>query len=112
MKMRSSVKDQYTKQFNSALREMIMVPTDGDINQYYLFKYFTASASDSMHTYVLANYQPTGPDDLSVTPTDVLVAKVQAGYIGNVIPEVTTPDWIARTIDFIKELGHRRLFLF
>lgn len=101
MKTKSTVKEVYAKQFSSHLREMMLVPSSGDIDQYYMFKYFTGSASNSMHTYFLAKQRPEGLADNSLTSTDILVAKVQSSYNGNIIPALTTPDWIVRTLSFI-----------
>lgn len=102
MKLRSSIRAEYSKQISPSLMEMTKVPTDGDLGQYYMFNYFTASANDSSRVYMLSNHEISGPGDLLNQPSDILIARVQSGYNGNIIPETTVPDWIARTMNFIK----------
>lgn len=101
-KVKDSLKSQTAKQFSPFLTSMNKYPTDGDLNNYWVFNYFTASASDSLHTYVLAKTPPDSPADNGSKIDDILIAEVQSAYNGDIIPEVTQPDWIARTIDFIK----------
>lgn len=95
-KTRSSLKTEVNNAFSWFLNSMTKT------EDYWMFDYFTGSATDSNRVYIKTNTTPRYPGDEGTVTGDVLIADVESSYNGDVIPNTTTPDWIARTMNFTK----------
>ncbi len=100
-KTRTSLKAQNNALFNWNLTSLVKSSAvEGNVS-YLKYSYFTGSASDSSHTYVLTDASPKTPGDDGSGTGNVLVATVDTSTEGEV-GETATPDWIARTMQFVK----------
>ncbi len=100
-KARTSLKAQNSAQFNTFLVSVSKVSSIDDLESYWLYEYFTASAYDSSRAYVLSDVQPRTPGDDGSVVGNTLIATTEAST-SDVIDKTTTPDWIARTMQFTK----------
>ncbi len=101
-KVRNSLKNQNNSQFSWQLLSLGKVNSIiDDQTGYLMYSYFTADAYSSSRAYILSSTSPRNPGDDGSEVGDVLVATVSSST-DDVIPDVTTPDWIARTMKFTK----------
>jgi hypothetical protein len=100
-KTRTSLKAQNNALFNGVLTSLGKVATIDGKSAFLQYDYFTASASDISRTYVLTDLSPKSPADDGSAVGNVLIATVEASTEGE-IAKTTTPDWIARSLQFAK----------
>jgi hypothetical protein len=101
-KRRASLKQMVNEEFSLNLNKMQTVSSADMQNQYWEFNLFSGDAYMNNKHFILYDHQATRPDDAGDAVADILVARVLSSNKNGVIDETTTPDWIARTMQFTK----------
>jgi hypothetical protein len=99
---KSSLKQQFSDGFSVFLRRAEEIMGSNNQNSYWMLSYFSGDANSSNRTYLLSDHEPTSPADDGSAPSNILMARVQSSYNGDIIPDVTVPDMIARSLQFTK----------